>query len=149
MALPEPFIFFRDDVVGETTLFDTPSKIIAPTDPDDFFPALAELDRARTEGKWLAGYVSYEAGYLFEPKLAPLIPRDRRVPLMMFGVFDGPSEASVPLGDTRSSNGPIFDARATWSIEDYKTRFDRVHEHLRRGDNYQTNLTFPIRAHRP
>jgi para-aminobenzoate synthetase component 1 len=36
--------------------------------------------------------------------------------------------------------------RATWSFEDYKKRFDRVHRHLREGDCYQANLTFPVEA---
>ncbi|HTV71148.1 MAG TPA: aminodeoxychorismate synthase component I [Rhizobiaceae bacterium] len=142
----QPFVLFRDDVAGETLLFEQPSKIIAPTEPADFFAALGALERAKADGKWLAGYFSYEAGYLFEPKLAPLMPKERRVPLMVFGIFDGPSERRVELDAARPTNGPIFDARATWTIDDYRKHFDPVHEHLRRGDNYQTNLTFPIHA---
>ena len=46
----------------------------------------------------------------------------------------------------RQTNGPIFDVRATWSFEDYKKRFDRLHRHLREGDCYQANLTFPVEA---
>jgi len=139
-------MLFRDDVAGQTLLFECPSEIIAPTEPADFFPALERLEKARANGKWLAGCLSYEAGYLFEPKLAPLLPRDRRVPLMSFGVFDGPSDTEVRLSAARPTNGPIFDARATWTLDDYVRRFDPIHMHLRKGDNYQTNLTFPIHA---
>ncbi|MBX3578942.1 MAG: aminodeoxychorismate synthase component I [Rhizobiaceae bacterium] len=145
-APASPFILFRDDVVGQTVLFERPSEIVAPTDPADFFPALETLERARASGKWIAGTMSYEAGYLFEPKLAPLIPSGRRVPLMNFGIFNGPSDTHVPFEALRPTNGPIFDARAAWSPDDYRRRFEPVHDHLRRGDNYQTNLTFPIHA---
>src|SRR5690606_5500019 len=30
----------------------------------------------------------------------------------------------------------------------YRTRFDRLHAHLRKGDAYQGNLTFPVNARR-
>jgi para-aminobenzoate synthetase component 1 len=146
MSSNAPFILFRDDVAGQTVLFERPAKIVAPTEPGEFFDAIEELERARAAGKWIAGYFSYEAGYLFEPKLAPLIPARRRVPLMTFGIFDAPSDRDVALDRTRPTNGPIFDAKAAWTLDDYRHRFEPVHEHLRQGDNYQTNLTFPIRA---
>ncbi|TGU85661.1 aminodeoxychorismate synthase component I, partial [Mesorhizobium sp. M00.F.Ca.ET.151.01.1.1] len=107
------------------------------------------LERAQVAsdaGKWLAGYFSYEAGYLLEPKLVPLLPEGRRAPLVCLGVFDEPLEEAVPQNAGLASNGPIFDARATWSAEDYSGRFARLHYHIRKGDCYQVNLTFPVQA---
>jgi para-aminobenzoate synthetase component 1 len=52
----------------------------------------------------------------------------------------------MPSAEPMPTNGPIFDARAAWSFEDYRQRFERLHNHLRAGDCYQGNLTFPIRA---
>ena len=40
----------------------------------DVLPALAELDTARAEGHWVAGWMAYEAGFALEPKLAHLMP---------------------------------------------------------------------------
>lgn len=142
-----PFVYFRDDTAGSATLFEQPREIISASEPADFEPALEALERARRDRKWLAGYFSYEAGYLLEPKLQPLLPADRRVPLCHFGVFDAPSDRDVALADLARTNGPIFDARARWSAKDYRKRFDRVHQHLREGDCYQVNLTFPVDAH--
>jgi para-aminobenzoate synthetase component I len=68
------------------------------------------------------------------------------VPLCCLGVFDGPSETSLPADRVPATNGPIFGVRETWSFEDYKSRFERVHRHLREGDCYQANLTFPVEA---
>ena len=40
--------------------------------------ALDALDAARADGLWAAGFISYEAGYALEPRLAPLMPEGRR-----------------------------------------------------------------------
>ncbi len=140
-----PFALFRDDLAGREVLFEQPSAIIAPHDAESFEAAFEHLQAAHDAGKWLAGFFSYEAGYLLEPKLAPLLPQDRRVPLFCLGVFDGPSE-HVPAAATTPTNGPIFDARAGWSFDQYEKRFDRLHNHIRKGDCYQGNLTFPVKA---
>lgn len=141
-----PFILFRDDFSGDDLLFREPAKIIVAEREEDFFPAMEEVQRAHDAGKWLAGYLSYEAGYLLEPKLAPILPSQRPTPLLVFGVFDAPSEATVPPGPAQATNGPVHSARAAWTFSDYKSRFARVHRHLRQGDCYQANLSFPIEA---
>ncbi|WP_394886765.1 aminodeoxychorismate synthase component I [Mesorhizobium sp. AaZ16] len=141
-----PFVLFRNDPAGSELLFDRPHEIIAPDTAESFFPALDAAQAAHESGKWLAGYFSYEAGYLFEPKLRPLLPEGRRAPLFCLGVFDGPSETPLPALRPPDTNGPIFDARASWSFGDYEPRFARLHRHLREGDCYQANLTFPVNA---
>jgi para-aminobenzoate synthetase component I len=141
-----PFVLFRDDTSGHELLFDRPHEIIVAETPESFFPALDAMQAAHDAGKWLAGYFSYEAGYLLEPKLRPILPEGRRAPLICLGVFDGPSETDLATSPGSASNGPIFDAKATWSLADYESRFARLHRHLRLGDCYQGNLTFPIRA---
>ena len=145
-ATSTPLALFRDDLAGRDELFRKPEKIIAAADEADFFAALDAMEAARAAGKWLAGYFSYEAGYLFELKLKPLLPKDRRAPLLAFGVFDGPSDLPVARRPAQPTNGPIFEAKAAWSFADYKPRFARVHRHLREGDCYQVNLTFPVDA---
>ncbi|WP_244480786.1 aminodeoxychorismate synthase component I [Mesorhizobium sp. Root157] len=145
--LASPFALFRDDLAGREVLFERPSAIIAPTQASEFEAAWAEVHKAHEAGKWLAGYFSYEAGYLLEPKLVPLLPEGRRVPLFCLGVFERPSEQVATQQDNAATNGPIFDARANWSFDDYRPRFDRLHRHIREGDCYQGNLTFRVDAH--
>ncbi len=103
------------------------------------------MQKAHGEGKWLAGYLSYETGYLLEPKLVPLLPDGRKAPLLCFGVFDGPSDEHMHM---RGEDPATFlrDPVAAWSFDDYRPRFERLHRHLREGDCYQGNLTFPIHA---
>ncbi|MER8921405.1 aminodeoxychorismate synthase component I [Mesorhizobium sp. M0802] len=144
--MPLPSAIFRNDESGRQLVFDHPADIIIAYDAKDFLPALAAAQAASDAGKWLAGYFSYEAGYLLEPKLVPRLPEGRRAPLVCLGVFDAPVEEGVPRNDAPATNGPIFDARASWSAQDYARRFARLHDHIRKGDCYQGNLTFPVRA---
>jgi para-aminobenzoate synthetase component 1 len=144
--LASPFALFRDDLAGREVLFERPSAIIAPTGADEFDAAWDKAQAAHEAGKWLAGYFSYEAGYLLEPKLVPLLPQGRRAPLFCLGVFDHPSERAPTGRENAATNGPIFDARASWSFDDYAKRFDRLHRHIREGDCYQGNLTFQVDA---
>lgn len=141
-----PAAIFRNDESARQLVFDRPADIIVAHEASDFRPALEAAQAAHDAGKWLAGYFSYEAGYLLEPKLVPLLPKGRRAPLVCLGVFDAPEEEAVPPRNAATPNGPIFDARATWSFEDYEKRFSRLHRHIRQGDCYQGNLTFPVHA---
>lgn len=101
MSAIDPHILFRDDTTGQVTLFAEPEEIITARTPAEFFSGLQQMETVRARGKWLAGYMSYEAGYLFEQKLAPKLPENRQAPLLCFGVFDKPQEAGHPLAQQR------------------------------------------------
>ncbi|MGD9913139.1 MAG: aminodeoxychorismate synthase component I [Rhizobiaceae bacterium] len=139
-------VLFRDDFSGSEVLFAEPSEILAPTTVDDFFRGLERAEALRRRGKWLAGYFSYEAGYLLEPKLRPLLPQTRNVPLFCLGVFDGPSDRTAGLAPPAPTNGPLFDAAPALTLAQYTARFERLHGHIRAGDCYQANLTMPVQA---
>ncbi|WP_051011697.1 aminodeoxychorismate synthase component I [Nitratireductor pacificus] len=126
-------------------LFSGPRALLEAWDGAAFFSMLEVAEAARREGFWVAGYLSYEAGYLLEPKLAPLLPAKRRGPLLRFGVFDPPAERPAAELDGGGQAG-LFDVRPLWRAEDYRPRFERLHAHLMVGDCYQANLTFPISA---
>ena len=143
-----PFVLFRDDSEDRTTVFAKPSPVITARTRLEFLRGLSELEAVRRAGKWLAGYMAYEAGHLFEAKLTPFAEENRETPLMCFGVFDAPSE-DHPLAEPRRriENEPFLsEARAGWDFPAYRQRFERLHQHLRQGDCYQANLTMPIHA---
>ena len=149
MAASEPFILFRDDTTGEVMLFAGPENIIIARTRAEFLPALKRMEEARKAGKWLAGYVAYEAGHLFEEKLSPFAEENRETPLLLFGVFDAPQPDDHPLAKPRQrlENEEFLTApKAGWNFPIYKERFERLHQHLRLGDIYQANLTMPIEA---
>ena len=136
---------FRNDLEGEELVFANPRDLIVAWEPGDFDNALDRIERARHSGKWLAGYLSYEAGYLLDPALSGHLPATRNAPLVCFGVFDRP-EQDWPDGEHRQTNAFIAEPTATWPRATYSQRFARLHQHLREGDCYQANLTFPIEA---
>jgi aminodeoxychorismate synthase component I len=92
----------------------------------------------------VAGYFSYELGYLLEPKLCGLLPSRRSVPLLWFGVFDRAEacDARVLESAGRAYAGPL---RHEWDAEAYGERFRHVHDYVAAGDIYQANLSFRAR----
>ncbi|MBY5398459.1 aminodeoxychorismate synthase component I [Rhizobium leguminosarum] len=149
MAETQPTILFRDDVTGQVMLFAEPAEIIVARTAAEFFAGLARMEQVKAAGKWLAGYMAYEAGYLFEEKLAPFTGEHRETPLICFGVFDAPQADTHPLAQPkqRLENEEFLTApKAAWDFPIYKARFDHLHKHLRLGDAYQANLTMPVEA---
>jgi len=147
--MSDPYILFRDDTSGQVMLFTEPAEVIVARTRDEFFAGLLRMEEAKAEGKWLAGYMAYEAGYLFEEKLASFANENRETPLLSFGVFDAPKPDTHPLAQAkqRLENEEFLTApKAAWDFPLYKERFDRLHEHLRLGDAYQANLTMPVEA---
>lgn len=142
-------ILFRDDTSAASLLFADPEEIVVARQASDVQPAFDKLEAARRSGKWLAGFVSYEAGFVFEERLAPLVQSDRQTPLLAVGIFDGPAPSDHPLARAPAAipNAPFIDNPvAAWDLPAYRQRFDLLHRHLALGDCYQANLTMPISA---
>ena len=148
MTARDAYVLFRDDREDRTTVFADPLRVVTLRRGADLDRVFAELQDAHDSGHWIAGFLSYEAGHLFEPKLAPLAKDDRETPLMSFGIFDAPADGH-PLAQPRQriENEPFLEnPHAAWDLDAYRLRFDRLHRHLREGDCYQANLTMPIAA---
>ncbi len=125
---------------GIACAFARPRALIEAREPREVPGALEALDAARAEGQWLAGYASYELGYTLEPRLLSLLPEERRLPLMRFGVYDAPD--AVPL--LRPQNVAFSDFLPQWDAARYVEAYQCVHDYICAGDVYQANLTFPI-----
>ncbi|MFT3972663.1 MAG: aminodeoxychorismate synthase component I [Amaricoccus sp.] len=124
---------------GAPARFEAPLGLVVAHEPADVAAALAALDAALRGGRWLAGFAAYELGLALEPRLAPLLPARRRLPLLAFGIFDapGPVRRAAP-------GGALLDLVPAWSRAQYGAAFDRVAAYIRAGDIYQANLTFPL-----
>ncbi|MEO8245070.1 MAG: aminodeoxychorismate synthase component I [bacterium] len=106
---------------------------------EDVLPALRQLDAARASGKWLAGYLSYEAGLVFEPRLAGFL-KPPTTPLVQFGIFDGP----LPVPALTPAKARLAPLQPMVTRAAYGAAFDRVKAYIAAGDCYQINLTFPM-----
>ena len=135
-------IRFDRGPAGGAAWFAKARQMIVARDAPEVAAALDAMDAARAAGLWLAGYASYELGYVLEPRLAGLLPDRRRLPLLAFGVYDTPAEAAaLPPGPARL--GPFT---PDWSPDTYAAAFAQAHAYIGAGDIYQTNLTFALSA---
>lgn len=133
---------------GRPALFDRPLDMIRADTPVEVGPALAAIDAAQAAGHWLAGYASYELGYALEDRLLPLLPPDRRMPLLAFGVHDRPAEAEAFLARAASeaTSAHLGPARPGWSTAHHGAALARILDYIAAGDIYQANLTMPMQA---
>jgi para-aminobenzoate synthetase component 1 len=122
--------------------FAAPEHLIEAFSAAEVVPAFQAADAALKAGRWLAGFVSYEAGYALEPRLAPLMPGERRLPLLLLGVFRGPGHPQ-DLPATDAGLGPLT---PLWDRARYGAAFAEAHRLIGAGDMYQVNLTLPLTA---
>lgn len=115
---------------------------------DQVADALAALDAARAAGHWLAGYASYELGYALEQHLLARMPEGRALPLLHFGVYDGPEDAGAVLAQAEAEAGEagMSAARPSWTASDHAAAITRILDYIAAGDIYQANLTMEMTA---
>jgi aminodeoxychorismate synthase component I len=151
-GLPHPPFVLIDDAreagALHARLYRHPVGEVRAERLDEVIPALRALREALGRGMHAAGFLSYEAGYALEPRLAGLDPRRRQgdPPLIWFDLFEGFEE--IPAGNVASlflmgSQAPSSQVRPRIARADYDAGFDRVQEWIRAGDIYQVNYTFP------
>lgn len=133
---------------GAAALFSAPRALIVARRARDLIPALRRAEAARQGGGWIAGWLSYEAGYALEPKLAPLMPRPRPAPLAVLGVYDGPADPAAVLARAADEAAAtrMSAPRPAITRAAYDRAAGRVFDYIAAGDCYQVNLTFPMRA---
>lgn len=130
---------------GRPVLFDAPATRLVAHGLDDVVPVLEQAEAARRAGKWVAGYLAYEAGYAFEPRLAPLWT-PKAGPLVDLGIHDAPRPPDAML--TRAMGAaahvrldPLVPGITRAAYDD---AFARLQDYIGAGDCYQINLTFPV-----
>jgi para-aminobenzoate synthetase component 1 len=141
-------ILLEDGPAGVPALFDSPLRRVVAYELADVPAALAHLDRARADGAYVAGYLAYEAGFAFEPRLFDLAGDLGGRPLLAFGIYDGPSDAAEVIARARDAAKGVAVTTPVPSITfaDYSRAFDTVMGYIAAGDCYQINLTFPMTA---
>ena len=134
-----PCVLFDTGPLGSGTGFHAPQRIISAQTPAEVPTAFAALEAAQAGGAWLAGYASYELGYLGSGKLRDLMPADRGLPLLRFGVFDAPQPHRF---DDTTGDANLSALTPDWDFAQYEAAFAQVQDFITAGDIYQANLTF-------
>lgn len=140
---PHRVIFDEGPLPGGTA-FVAPKRLITANSIAEVPAAFEAMEQARAQGFWLAGYATYELGYAFSSKLQGLMPEGRGLPLLSFGVFDGPVPPEPGHIDAPAS---LSKPKPNWGQGRYDKAFATVKNYIAAGDIYQANLTFRLQGH--
>ena len=135
------------DPEGQCHLFENAESIVACSSRAELDAALETIGSASDRGLYAAGFLSYELGYLQEPKLAPLLPEERAEPLIYMGLFRSRQDLSSRQAEEwlsqRSEGGyELSETQLSTTKDAYLEAFQRVKDYIAAGDIYQINLTF-------
>jgi para-aminobenzoate synthetase/4-amino-4-deoxychorismate lyase len=135
-----------DDIAGGQafSLTDPVEEYVART-LGDVLPVLEKAAAAARDGLWVAGFVSYDAAPAFDDALTAGTPSHDA--LVWFGTFA--SREVEPLIERRNGSDPGYSVSRWVPLVErsrYESSFTDVKDHIRAGDTYQVNLTFPLRA---
>ncbi|MCX5698442.1 MAG: chorismate-binding protein [Candidatus Omnitrophica bacterium] len=113
-------------------LFADPEFIISCTDPAYFKSSFEDIERALSQGYYLAGFLSYEAGYYFEEKLYQ--DKQYDFPLIYLGAYKHARQEKIqePVGGYRLKN-----PRLNITSEQYSLNINTIRDYIAQGDVYQ------------
>ncbi len=119
--------------------FGAPHAVIEARALDEVVPALRSAEAAALAGRWVVGFVAYEAAPAFDPALRV---RPGSGPLAWFGVHDAP----LPAPPTGPADGRIVDAAPELRAADHASAVATIREAVAAGAVYQVNFTFRLRG---
>ena len=144
----------RPDADNRRSYFFTDALQILATDQMNEIPGIFEcVEKALQAGHYVAGFVSYEAGYHFEPA-ARRSTRDLErcgVPLVWFGIYREPLSWEECGGGRFPASGRSEDAAEAGEISvslsraEYGERIQQIRRYIEAGDLYQANFTVMVR----
>ena len=128
-------------------LFENPIDIIRADTPEQVLSAIEQLEEANKNALFTAGFCSFELAYVLEPSLATMMPQQRTMPLVWYGVFRSRQklsrdEATAFLQSKKQGDMKVGELYPQWSLPEYTSQFNKAREAISAGEVYQLNLTF-------
>ncbi len=102
----------------------------------DYFHSIEALNK---KGLYALGFITYELGYLLEPRLAPLF-KVPSLPLAHFIFFKGKEKIEINPFKVK----PLFklsSLRLNLTKDDYEEAILKIKRYIASGDTYQVNFT--------
>lgn len=124
--------------------FADPVEVISTAQSSEVISCLERTEARTREGYYAAGFIAYEAAGGFDAALDTHEP-DGRLPLLWFGIYREPE----PLPASAFSAGDVFEIGAWRPLMEesaYTGSINAIRGHIKAGDTYQVNYTFPMRA---
>ncbi len=128
-------------------LFENPVAVVVCNEPNALIAALNTVDELRQKGLYLVGFLSYEAGYLFQSLECPQCINEGSLPLLYFLAFKmcnrltASEVESKLLNLSTGSDFSVKDLRLNIERDTYHEAFAQIQRHLLAGDTYQVNFT--------
>lgn len=138
-----------------TLLFRNPIDELAAKTVEDVLNILDQIDHHVEEGRYVAGFVSYECGEVFQNFSTFSETTRSPTPLIRMGVFNTPLtfdhrygtiDGTIPsrsfeAGNDDSSEAQVEDVSLHISEQEYAEKISEIHEYLAAGHSYQVNFT--------
>ena len=149
-SLDQPGAVFIDDLdpsrgIPSSYLFRAPIDVITASTHDEVPGAFDAIDKALARGRFVAGYISYEAGLQID---APVLSRHQHPgPLLWLGVYDQ-CVALEPASIHIAEAGLIEDTqdiRPSIDEGEYTHNVREAIKYIAAGDVYQVNFTCRLR----
>jgi para-aminobenzoate synthetase/4-amino-4-deoxychorismate lyase len=121
-------------------LFSNPKAIISCNEPSGFGDCFRDVEAALGQGYFVAGFLSYEAGYCFEERLRQNKTYD--FPLIYMGVYEAHTSGQ-PADKKPQSIVGLRDLRLNISQANYSANIRKIREYIAIGDVYQ--ITYCIK----
>ena len=117
--------------------FSQPLQVLQAHDLDQVAAVLLAAEAAAQAGRWVVGFLRYEAAPAFDAALQ--VHPAEGGPLAWFAVFDQARPWPAP------DEGEALPARVDWQpldeAADFRRPFERLQQQIAAGDFYQVNLT--------
>jgi len=148
--LQTPGTLLLDDQLEKTApalLYGMPEKTLTCDQPQEITRFLNAVDAAVQEGYYVAGYLSYEAGYGFESRtFQSEQTRDYSqllgYPLAWMGLYNKPQWVrKCDLNTWLPDSAPGFALQAELSKSQYEWNITEIRRRIAAGDMYQLNFT--------
>jgi para-aminobenzoate synthetase/4-amino-4-deoxychorismate lyase len=136
-------VVLHDAATRQWLHFSDPRHIVEAHRPEEVLPALRRIDAlVQEQGLHAAGFISYEAAPAFDRALQVRAASDP-FPLLWFGLFPEPEIIPPPRA---AQPAPALHWTPTIGRAAYDEAIAHIKEHIARGDTYQVNYTFRLRA---
>ncbi len=141
----------REQERERALLFEAPERVLCCRRPSEVEAVLGLAEAAVAAGRFVAGFLAYEAGYGLSPKLSGVACEATPEHVAWFGVFERARELRGHELDAwlreRAAGGEatLSALRFDRDAEQHRADFERIQAHLRAGDSYQVCQS--LRAH--
>lgn len=129
-----------DQLNQQSYFFDHPIEIIKCFKQGEVEKCFAKMEKALACGLYLAGFLSYEAGYAFERAFSSATAYS--FPLICFGAYKRPL---LPLPHLQRNKWEIKIVPPERNKNKYFKAISQIKKQLAQGNTYQVNYTFKLK----